>query len=55
MNWRAAWRLLRDLTGDSAYERYVAHTTARHPDRPVLPAKEFWRARTDAHTPRTCC
>jgi uncharacterized short protein YbdD (DUF466 family) len=28
--WRKAWSLLRELTGDDAYERYVAHWRAHH-------------------------
>jgi uncharacterized short protein YbdD (DUF466 family) len=30
LHWRRAWRLLRELTGDDAYERYLEHWQARH-------------------------
>jgi uncharacterized short protein YbdD (DUF466 family) len=55
MSWRGVWRLLRDLSGDSAYERYLTRHRSRHPDVPPLPEAEFWRRRTDSHRPRTCC
>ena len=28
--WRRAWTWLREVTGDDAYERYLAHWRARH-------------------------
>jgi uncharacterized short protein YbdD (DUF466 family) len=31
MSWlRKVWRVLRELTGDDAYERYLAHWEASH-------------------------
>ncbi|GAA3224694.1 YbdD/YjiX family protein [Actinocorallia longicatena] len=55
MTWGGLWGFLRDLTGERAYERYLDHRARRHPGEPVLAEKEFWRRRTDAHRPRTCC
>ena len=44
-----AW-YVRALVREDAYERYVAHITATHPDdpgRPVMTEREFWRDQTD--------
>ena len=42
--WRRCWRALRRLSGDDAYERYVAHRRAAHAaDRPLSRA-EFYHA-----------
>ncbi|GGZ89696.1 hypothetical protein GCM10010344_66620 [Streptomyces bluensis] len=38
---------VRELTGESAYDRYVAHLRAGHPDAPVPSRREFERMRTD--------
>ncbi|MFF4526207.1 YbdD/YjiX family protein [Streptomyces bluensis] len=38
---------VRELTGESAYGRYVAHLRAGHPDAPVPSRREFERMRTD--------
>lgn len=51
MNWREVWRLLRELTGERAYEQYLE----AHRGEPVMSEKEFWRHRTDEHKPNTCC
>jgi len=53
--WRSLWRLLRELTGDRAYEQYLEHRAATHPNEPVLSEKEFWRLRTDSRPPSGCC
>jgi uncharacterized short protein YbdD (DUF466 family) len=55
MTWRSFWRLLREFTGDRAYEQYLEHRAATHPGEPVLPEKEFWRLRTDSRPPSGCC
>jgi uncharacterized short protein YbdD (DUF466 family) len=39
---------LRELTDESAYERYVEHVRSHHPDRPVPSRREFERQRVDA-------
>jgi uncharacterized short protein YbdD (DUF466 family) len=40
--WRACWGALRALSGDDAYERYLEHRAASHPDLPVLSRREFY-------------
>lgn len=39
---RALWR---DMTGESAYERYLARHAREHPDHEPMSAREFWHAR----------
>lgn len=48
---------LREVTGESAYDRYVAHACAEHPGAPVLDRREFERRRMDARdaTPQQRC
>lgn len=51
---------VRELTGESAYERYVAHVRHHAPDAPVPGRREFERRRADAREddPRSgfrCC
>ncbi|MFI6942271.1 YbdD/YjiX family protein [Streptomyces sp. NPDC050418] len=41
------WWYVRELTGETAYERYVAHARKDHPDAPVCSRRAFERARTD--------
>ncbi|MBC7724148.1 MAG: YbdD/YjiX family protein [Burkholderiaceae bacterium] len=36
---------VRELMGDSRYERYVAHLSATHPGATVPTEREFWRER----------
>jgi uncharacterized short protein YbdD (DUF466 family) len=36
------WRSIRQLSGDDAYERYLAHHAASHADTPCLSRKEFF-------------
>jgi len=44
--WLAAgWRYLRAVSGDDAYERYLAHHSTEHPDRPPLTRKAFFAER----------
>ncbi|MET8469561.1 YbdD/YjiX family protein [Streptomyces sp. NPDC006422] len=38
---------VRELTDESAYERYVAHLGQTHPGAPVPSRREFERMRTD--------
>jgi uncharacterized short protein YbdD (DUF466 family) len=40
--WRACWRALRALSGDDAYERYLEHRAAAHPETPVLSRRQFY-------------
>ena len=39
-----AWALLRALSGDDAYERYVAHAKGLHPGLAALSRREFYDA-----------
>ena len=45
---RAVLWYLRELTDESAYERYVEHVRTHHPGRPVPSRREFERQRLDA-------
>ena len=44
---KRAWRYLREVTGDDAYERYLAHHTQSHPDQPPLTREQYFRQRQD--------
>jgi Protein of unknown function (DUF466). len=41
---RAFWAWLRAVSGDDAYERYLAHHAAAHPDRAPLDRRAFFPA-----------
>ncbi|MBI5626828.1 MAG: YbdD/YjiX family protein [Nitrosomonadales bacterium] len=41
---RALWRVIRELSGDDGYERYLAHHAAAHPGTRPL-EREAWFAR----------
>jgi len=42
---KRAWQTLRALSGDDAYERYLAHRRAQHSaEAPPLSRAEFYRA-----------
>lgn len=38
----SVWRFVRALTKDDAYERYLAHHRAAHPDAAPLCRREFY-------------
>ncbi|MEU7329645.1 YbdD/YjiX family protein [Streptomyces parvus] len=44
---RIRW-YVRELTGESTYDRYVAHTKAHDPEARVMTRRAFERSRTDA-------
>ncbi|ARF64187.1 MULTISPECIES: YbdD/YjiX family protein [Streptomyces] len=44
---RIRW-YVRELTGESVYDRYVAHARAHDPEAPVLSRRAFEHARMDA-------
>jgi uncharacterized short protein YbdD (DUF466 family) len=49
---------LREVSGETAYERYVAHMRAGHPDQPVMSRRDFERRRQDQrelHQRARCC
>jgi uncharacterized short protein YbdD (DUF466 family) len=37
------WRTIRRLSGDDAYERYLAHHAAHHSDTPPLGREAFFK------------
>ena len=41
---RTLWR---DMTGESAYDRYVERHRRTHPDHEPLSERQWWRARAD--------
>ncbi len=53
----AARAYLRWLNGDSAYERWVAHLRAAHPEAPVPSRAAFYRAEVERRWSgiRRCC
>lgn len=55
---RSAWALLRQWSGDDAYERYLAHHQLTHPDQPLLSRREFIRRyqyERFSSGPNRCC
>lgn len=54
---RRAWRYLRQVTGDDAYERYVAHQEERHPGTAPLTREQHFRQRQDEKWSKVsrCC
>jgi uncharacterized short protein YbdD (DUF466 family) len=52
----AAW-YLREVSGETAYERYVEHCRRDHPDQPVMSRRDFERWRQDDRNsnPRARC
>ena len=41
--WRGAWRYLRHVSGDDAYERYLQHRAVYHPDEPLLSRQDYFK------------
>jgi uncharacterized short protein YbdD (DUF466 family) len=39
---RRLWRFVRELAGDDAYERYLAHHGVTHPYTPVMTRRAFY-------------
>lgn len=39
---RTLWNLVRELSGDDAYERYLRHHAETHPDSPPLDRHAFF-------------
>jgi len=44
---RSGWQIARGVVGETAYERYLEHHRAHHPDREPLGEREFWRRHVD--------
>ncbi len=45
--WRVGWRRVRALTGEDAYERYLAHLRAAHPGTEPMSLSAFYRQREE--------
>jgi uncharacterized short protein YbdD (DUF466 family) len=54
---RQLWRAIRRLSGDDAYERYLAHHAEHHPDGPPLSREAFFREWQDGKWQgvKRCC
>lgn len=54
---RKSWDTLRRLSGDDAYERYVAHHKAHHADTPPLDRAAWFRGEQQRKWDgvRRCC
>jgi uncharacterized short protein YbdD (DUF466 family) len=49
---------LREVSGESAYDRYVEHMRRDHPGQPVMSRRDFERRRQDARNENVrarCC
>ncbi len=59
LSWpRRTWRLARALSGDDAYDRYLAHSRAHHPDGATLDRRQFYlreQERRYSGGPTGCC
>ena len=44
---RYAWEYLKEISGENAYDRYLAVHTATHPNKPAMSRGEFYRWRQD--------
>jgi uncharacterized short protein YbdD (DUF466 family) len=44
---RAIWNYLKEISGENAYDRYLAVHTATHSDKRAMTRGEFYRARQD--------
>jgi uncharacterized short protein YbdD (DUF466 family) len=56
--WRSVRWYLRELTGESQYDRYLERHDREHPDAPALSRREFDRRRiaaADAKPGSRCC
>ena len=52
------WRALRSISGDDAYERYLAHHRHAHPGAPPLDRRRFYvqeQERRFSGGPTRCC
>ena len=52
-----AWRFIRQLSGDDAYERYLTHHAAEHAGSPPLSRKDYFRRQQQQKWSgiRRCC
>jgi uncharacterized short protein YbdD (DUF466 family) len=51
------WHYLRQVTGDDAYERYVAHRKLAHTGEPPLTRRQFFKKRQEEKWSKVsrCC
>ena len=51
------WQFIREVTGDDAYERYLDHQRAHHPERAPLTRRAYFRLRQEQKWSRVsrCC
>ena len=51
------WQYLRQVTGDDAYERYIAHQQLAHAGEPPLTRQEYFKRRQDEKWSKVsrCC
>lgn len=54
---KRAWGYIRQVTGDDAYERYLAHQSQSHPDHAPLTREQYFRQRQDEKWSKVsrCC
>jgi uncharacterized short protein YbdD (DUF466 family) len=46
LRWIAAgWSYLREVSGDDAYERYLAHHAVKHEGQPLMSRKDYFAER----------
>jgi uncharacterized short protein YbdD (DUF466 family) len=46
LRWMAAgWSYLREVSGDDAYERYLAHHAVKHAGQPLMSRKDYFAER----------
>lgn len=44
---KTAWTVLREVSGDAAYENYLVRHRQRHPDEPALDREAFYLSELD--------
>lgn len=51
------WKIIRQLSGDDAYERYLRHHAEHHPHETALRSKEFFKREQERkwNGVRRCC
>ena len=55
---RFVWWYVREVSGETAYDRYVEHARRTHAGEPVMSRRDFERRRQDARENQTqarCC
>ena len=54
---RGMWRFIRQASGDDAYERYLAHQRAHHPEKKPLSRRAFFRLQQERKWSKVsrCC